>query len=77
MMRVDQVCQKDGMETYTEDMNVKFSLDNSDGTAVNFSFASASASLSLPSTASASASRFRFHTSSKLLTKKSDLTLKR
>ena len=52
MMRVDQVCQKDGMETYTEDMNVKFSLDNSDGTAVNFSFASAS--LSLPSTASAS-----------------------
>ena len=75
MMRVDQVCQKDGMETYTEDMNVKFSLDNSDGTAVNFSFASAS--LSLPSTASASASRFRFHTSSKLLTKKLDLTLKR
>ena len=77
MMRVDQVCQKDGMETYTEDMNVKFSLDNSDGTAVNFSFASTSASLSLPSTASASASRFRFHTSSKLLTKKLDLTLKR
>ena len=28
MMRVDQVCQKDGMETYTEDMKVKFSLDN-------------------------------------------------
>ena len=72
MMRVDQVCQKDGMETYTEDMNVKFSLDNSDGTAVNFSFASASASSSLPSTASASASasRFRFHASSKLLAKK-------
>ena len=28
MMRVDQVCQKDGMETYSEDMKVKFSLDN-------------------------------------------------